>query len=158
MGKPFVHTRPHAHLSPLWTGGNYNYAAHTHSDGFMYEASELMKNSLSVAMAMKREIPTRSVPKHKNPGLYDFLCWCPRKRVSMYCLDGASAKQNNQTARDIMCFLLASIKNEQKKHDDIMNTHLHGARGFVAVGGESAPNRVPVHTLASLCASFAELF
>ena len=58
-----------------------------------------------------------------------------------------------------MRLLLASIKSDEKKNNDkTMNTYLLGACVFVAVGGESAPNRVPVHTLASLCASFAELF
>ena len=80
----------------------------------MYKAGELMQKTRFIAMAMKREIQTSSAPKHRNVGVYQFLWWCPRKRVCLYCVDGTSAKQNNQIARDMIRFLLSLTEDGQK--------------------------------------------
>ena len=58
----------------------------------MRKASELVEKTLFIAMAMKLEIQTSSAPKHRNVGMYEFLCWCPWKRARRYCVDGTSAK------------------------------------------------------------------
>ena len=88
------------------------------------------------------------------------MIFCGGVHGNAFVCIALTAPQRSKTIklRETLCVFGSLPSKMIKKHYDIMNTYLHGARGFVAVGGESAPNRVPVHTLAPLCASFAELF
>ena len=82
----------------------------------MYRLANSWKRMRFIAMATKTGNTDEQRSKTKTVGMYKVPRLCPWKRVCRYCVDGTSAKWNNQIARDIMRFLLSSMKNDQKNN------------------------------------------